>query len=90
MTKNKWQYPSTEGWAKIPFEVDGIEFVSAVDTNGTMYSRIMQLPREVFEAMNIGCVREVIGNVKTMTRSELVDELYRVNEGATQALILLA
>ena len=77
-------------WKSHPFTVDGVEFVSAVDVNGTMYSRIMQLPREVFEAMNIGCVREVIGNVKTMTRDELVDELYRVNEGATQALILLA
>ena len=87
--KTKWEYPSIDGWATYPFSVDGVDFISAIDKKGSMYRQIKKLPASVFNAMNIGAVREAIGSVKTMTKEELVEELYRVNEGATQALILL-
>lgn len=90
MTNKKWQYPDTTGWAQIPFEVEGVKFISALDINGNIYAQVMRIPQEIFQQMNIGAVRSTIGSVKTMTRSELQNELYRVNEGASEALILLA
>mgnify|MGYP003345591743 CR=1 FL=1 len=88
--KTKWEYPSTKGWANFPFSVDGVDFISALDKKGNIYPQAKKVPAEVFQAMNIGAIRETIGDVATMTRDELIKQLYRVNEGATQALILLA
>ena len=88
--KTKWEYPSTEGWAKYPFSVEGVDFISAIDKKGSMYRQIKKLPAGLFKAMNIGAVEEAIGSVENMTKDELIKELYRVNKGATQALILLA
>jgi len=88
--KTKWEYPSIDGWATYKFTVEGVDFISALDKKGSFYPRVKKLPAGIFDAMNIGAVKEAIGSVATLTREELVKELYRVNEGATQALILLA
>ena len=80
---------NTNDWAQFPFEVDGVQFVSKIDTNGDIYPRVLMVPEFIFNQMNIGAVRECIGSLVNMTRSEIIAELERVNEGATQALIEL-
>ena len=47
------------------------------------------MPTEIFVQMNIGAVKELIGNASLFTTSELLAELERVNDGATHSWILL-
>lgn len=81
---------NTNGWYEAPFEVDGVQFVSKLDKAGDMYPRVMsQFTVEQFIGMNKVFIQTQIGNVLTMTRSEILEELARLNENATQALIEL-
>ena len=80
----------TTNWASFPFEVDGIQFVSKLDTNGSFYPQITKMPIQMVNLMNESAVREIIGKVSLLSTAELEAELDRVNEGATQALICLA
>ena len=80
----------TTNWASYPFTVEGVEFVSLLDPKGSFYSQIERLPIGVFTAENTRMVSELIGNPALMTRSELQDELDRVNAGASQAILALA
>ena len=80
----------SSNWASYPFEVNGVKFLSQVDPAGDIYAKVALLPKEIFEQMNINCVMNTIGNPATMTKSELIAELARVNEGASQALVVLA
>ena len=77
-------------WKSYPFTVDGVEFVSLIDPNGSMYQQISKVPAHVFTMMNEGAIRELIGKVSLMSKSEIQDELDRVNEGYGQAYIALA
>ena len=77
-------------WKSYPFTVDGVEFVSLIDPNGSMYSQIQRVPTEVFSQMNQEAIREIIGNVSNLTKSELQAELDVVNLGYSQALLALA
>lgn len=81
---------NTTNWTVYPFEVDGVQFNSLIKPNTKMAKQIASLPAGVFNQMNIGAVRECIGNVATMTHSELVAELESVNAGASEAVIALA
>jgi len=75
----------TTGWAEFPFQVDGHEFVSKVDTASRMHSRIVTLPAGLFIQMNQGAIRELVD--LTLSRQEIVDRLAFINEGASEAVI---
>lgn len=80
----------TTNWTVYPFEVEGVKFESRVKPDSLLGYRIALVPPAIFSQMNIGAVRECIGNVKLFTRDELISELERVNEGASEAVIALA
>ena len=80
----------TTNWAKFPFTVDGVEFVSMLDPNGSMYQQVKLVPAQVFTMMNESAIRDLIGKVSLMSMSEIQDELDRVNEGFGQAYLALA
>lgn len=80
----------TTNWASYPFTVNGINFVSKLDPQGSFYSKVERLPAGIFTNENTRMVLELIGDPAIMTVSELQDELDRVNAGATQALVALA
>jgi hypothetical protein len=80
----------TTNWAKYPFSVDGVEFVSMLDPQGSFYSQVERLPAGIFANENARMVNELIGNPAKFTRDELEAELARVNLGASQALVALA
>ncbi len=80
----------TTNWAKYPFTVEGVEFVSMLDPQGSFYSQVERLPAGIFANENVRMVAELIGNPAKFTRDELEAELARVNLGASQALVALA
>jgi hypothetical protein len=77
-------------WALFPFTVDGVEFVSKLDIEGSMYQTVSNLPAGLFSRMNESAIRELIGKVSLMSRDEIQAELDRVNEGYQQAYLELA
>ena len=77
-------------WKSYPFTVDGVEFVSLIDPNGSMYPQIQRVPSQVFSQMNEQAIRQLIGNASLMSKSEIQDELDRVNVGYSQAYLALA
>jgi hypothetical protein len=77
-------------WALFPFTVDGVEFVSKLDIEGSMYQQVKKLSPAIFNSMNEGAIRELIGKVSLMSRDEIQEELDRVNEGFSQAYLELA
>lgn len=77
-------------WALFPFTVDGVEFVSKLDIEGSMYQQVSKLPPAIFNQMNESSIRELIGKVSLMSRDEIQAELDRVNEGYSQAYLALA
>jgi len=81
---------NTDNWASYPFSVEGIDFVSKLDPQGSFYPQVERLPAGVFSAENARAIAELIGNPALFTLEELQAELDRVNEGASQALICLA
>jgi hypothetical protein len=80
----------TTNWVKYPFSVDGVDFVSLLDPNGSFAPQVAKLPEDVFADENAQMVAELIGNPAKFTRNELEAELARINDGATQALLALA
>jgi hypothetical protein len=81
---------NTTNWVSYPFEVNGIKFNSMLDPNGSFYPMVERLPAGVFTTENIRMVHELIGDPTQLTVEELQDELDRVNDGAEQALVVLA
>jgi hypothetical protein len=77
-------------WANFPFTVDGVGFVSQLDTNGSMYRRVQNLPPNLFIAFNEDAIRELIGKVSIMSKPEIQEKLDMVNAGYTEAYIALA
>ena len=80
----------TTNWAQFPLTINGVNFVSKVDTNGSMYNQIKVLPTGIFDTMNKGAIMDIIGDPSKLSHDELVSELVRINEGASQAVIELA
>lgn len=76
-------------FVKIPFEVDGVNFVSRYNPDSPMGIKIAQFPQEMFIAMNKDCVRTIIGDISKLSRKQLLSELERVNENGTEAFIEL-
>jgi len=81
---------NTDNWVSYPFSVEGVNFVSKLDPQGSFYPMVERLLPGIFASENARAVTEIIGNPNLMTREELENELNRVNEGATQALVCLA
>ena len=77
-------------WKSYPFTVDGVEFLSLIDPNGSMYKQIQKVPAHVFTMMNEGAIRELVGKVSLMSKSEIQDKLDTVNLGYSEAFIALA
>jgi len=80
----------TTNWASYPFTVNGIDFVSKLDPQGSFYPKVERLPDGLFTAENIRMITELIGDPTQLTAEELQDELDRVNAGASEALVVLA
>ena len=77
-------------WKSYPFTVEGVEFVSLIDPNGSMYSQIKRVPSQVFSQMNEQAIREIIGSISNLTKSEIQAELDKLNLGYSQAYLALA
>jgi hypothetical protein len=80
----------TTNWAKFPVTVQGVNLVSEVDPAGSFYPQLVNMPSEMFQAMHIQMISELIGDISNLTREELEAELVILNEGASQAVISLA
>ena len=72
-----------------PFTAQGIKFISRVYNNSPMANQIAMLPAGVFDTMNLQAITDLLGNASVLTRNELVNELEKINEGWSTALILL-
>ena len=81
---------NTNNWVNFPVSVDGVQFISKIDKNGSFYPQLIKLPSEVFQQFHVEMIHSLIGNPSLMTREELQDELDVVNEGASQAILALA
>ena len=81
---------NTDNWASFPFSVNGVNFVSKLDTNGSFYPQISRMPAEMVEMINRDAISELVGDPTKMTTEELQTELDAVNLGATQAILALA
>jgi hypothetical protein len=79
-----------ENWKSYPFAVDGVDFVSLINPEGKMYQQIQRVPAQVFVQMNESAIRELIGKVSLLSRSEIQDELDKVNAGYSEAYLALA
>jgi hypothetical protein len=80
----------TTNWASYPFTVNGVDFVSKVDKDSSMYKQVSRVPNDIFISMNHRRILELIGNPTEFSYDELSIELDRINEGASQALLCLA
>ena len=72
-----------------PFVVNGVKFISRINANSPFAGSLAKMPATIVTQLNIDAVTELIGNASLFTRDELLDELARVNDGATHAFILL-
>jgi hypothetical protein len=55
-----------------------------------MYNQIKVLPTGIFDTMNKAAIMDIIGDPSKLSHDELLSELVRINEGASQAVIELA
>lgn len=79
----------TKQWEQFPFTVDGVNFISKIDKDSSMYKQVFALPEGVFAKMNEVALNQLMGNLSTMTRDEIESALNTINEGATYALLAL-
>jgi hypothetical protein len=81
---------NTDNWASFPFSVNGVNFVSKIDTNGSFYPQISRMPNVMVETMNQDAIKQLVGDPTLLTTAELEAELEILNLGATQAILALA
>jgi hypothetical protein len=72
-----------------PFTTQGVKFISRVYNNSPMANQIAMLPEGVFTQLNLEAMTELIGDASLLTHTELVNELEKINAGASTAFILL-
>lgn len=77
-------------FAEYPFSVNGVNFVSRVAVEGSMYAVVERLHESIFAQMNAEAIMDLIGDPAELSLNELKIRLYDANAGATQALIELA
>jgi hypothetical protein len=81
---------NTINWAIFPVSVDGVEFISKIDKDGSFYPQLINLPNEVFQQFHVDMIHKLIGNPALISREDLLEELEVINAGATQAILALA
>lgn len=79
----------TTDYKDYPFTVNGVKFISRINANSPFAGSLAKMPTPLVTQMNIDAVTELIGDASQFTHSELLEELERVNDGATHAFILL-
>ena len=72
-----------------PFTSDGVNFIARIYSGTEIAELVKNVPTELFQIMNDKTIQELIGEASNFSTAELLSELERVNEGATQAFILL-
>ena len=77
-------------WKSYNFSVDGVNFISKIDTGSTQFLQIESLPEGVFNSFNVGAIREYVGDVAEYSLSEIKDILDHVNQGSSWAVLELA
>ena len=90
INKRKEKMLNTDNWAQYPFSVNGVNFVSKIDTNGSFYPQISRMPTAMVDLMNTQAITDLVGDPSLMTTAELQAELETINAGASQALLCLA
>lgn len=80
----------TTNWVSYPFSVNGINFVSLLDPQGSFYPRVKNWPADVFATENARMINELIGDPSELSIDELKSELDGINLGASQAIVALA
>ena len=90
INKRKEKMLNTDNWAQYPFSVNGVNFVSKIDTNGSFYPQISRMPTVMVDLMNTQAITDLVGDPSLMTTAELQAELETINAGASQALLCLA
>ena len=80
---------TTTTYTDYPFTTNGVNFISRVYSNSPFATTVSRLPEGIFASMNIQAVAEMIGDVSLLTKTELLDELARINQDGTHAFILL-
>ena len=81
---------NTDNWASFPFSVNGVNFVSKIDTNGSFYPQISRMPNVMVEIMNQDAIKQLVGDPTLLTTAELEAELELLNLGAPQAILALS
>ena len=77
-------------WTNYPFTAQSVNFVSKIDPKSPMAKKIKELPKGMFEMMNIQMVDELIGDLDEMTLPEIENRLVELNEGMEYAYVGLA
>ena len=72
-----------------PFTSNGVNFISRIYNGSEIAQMVKNVPNSIFQIMNQETVQQIIGDASLLSTAELLSELERVNEGATQAFILL-
>lgn len=80
---------TTTNYTDYKFSVNGVKFISRINANSPFAGSLAKMPTQVVTQMNIDAVTELIGDASLFTHDELLEELERVNDGATHAFILL-
>ena len=80
---------TNETYTDYTFTVNGVNFISRIYSHSEFLETINRLPEGAFAQLNSEAVKEIIGDPSLLSTAELLDELARVNEGGTQAFILL-
>ena len=81
---------NTTNWVDFPVSVDGVQFISKIDKDGSFYPQLVSMPSEVFQAFHAEMIHSLIGNPALISREDLLEELEVINAGATQAILALA
>jgi hypothetical protein len=76
---------NTTNWNTFEFEVDGIPFLSKIAPKSPFMEKIKALPAGVFISMNKSAVIDLVG--QGLTRNEIAEQLYRINENASHAVL---
>lgn len=79
----------TTTYTDYKFTANGVNFVSRIYSHSPFAGTLSKMHPVVIADMNIQAVTEMIGDASLFTHEELLEELARVNEGATHAYILL-
>ena len=74
-----------------PFNFQGVNFISKVDTTHPIYNAISKLTEQEFVNLNSMALSELLAGVEISTNNlqEIQGELNKLNDGGTYALILL-